>query len=306
MSKTLYDKIWESHLVHQQDDGTCLMYVDRHLIHEVTSPQAFEGLRTSGRKVRRPDATLAVPDHNVPTTPERKQGIIKDETSRIQVQTLAEKSLYGSAVYHHQQALALKQQGKLDQAKAAFEIAARAYAAYLQRYPRSKNAYEVQFFAAECQYNSLQFAAAAQNYDAIRDSTADTRYAKDAAFNAVLAWQKLLEQLQREKKLAAYPVLRSKDRPEGEREAPKAAAPRGKDPRTQLNEMRQLGIIEGYGFELVDQHGPPHLPIFVVRGRLQTAGGETLFTDPIEARSKKEGEAVAAEPLLALAIDHSL
>ena len=133
-----------------------------------------------------------------------------------QVQTLAEKSLYGSAVYHHQQALALKQQGKLDQAKSAFEIAARAYAAYLVRYPRSKNAYEVQFFAAECQYNSLQFAAAAKNYDSIRDSTADTRYAKDAAFNAVLAWQKLLEQLQREKKLAVYPVLRSKDRPEGE------------------------------------------------------------------------------------------
>ena len=76
--------------MHQASDGTCLLYVDRHLIHEVTSPQAFEGLRTSGRKVRRPDATLAVPDHNVPTTPERKQGIIKDETSRIQVQTLAD------------------------------------------------------------------------------------------------------------------------------------------------------------------------------------------------------------------------
>ena len=90
MSKTLYDKIWESHLVDAQPDGTCLMYVDRHLIHEVTSPQAFEGLRVAGRKVRRPDATLAVPDHNVPTTPERKQGIIKDETSRIQVQTLAD------------------------------------------------------------------------------------------------------------------------------------------------------------------------------------------------------------------------
>ena len=89
-AKTLYDKIFDSHLVSQQDDGTCLLYIDRHLIHEVTSPQAFEGLRTSGRKVRRPDATLAVPDHNVPTTPERKQGIIKDETSRIQVQTLAD------------------------------------------------------------------------------------------------------------------------------------------------------------------------------------------------------------------------
>ncbi|MDE3059676.1 MAG: 3-isopropylmalate dehydratase large subunit [Pseudomonadota bacterium] len=88
MPRTLYDKIWESHLVHQQDDGTCLMYVDRHLVHEVTSPQAFEGLRASGRKVHRPHATLAVPDHNVPTTPERKQGIIKDETSRIQVETL--------------------------------------------------------------------------------------------------------------------------------------------------------------------------------------------------------------------------
>ena len=90
MQRTLYDKIWESHLVHSADDGTCLMYVDRHLIHEVTSPQAFEGLRVAGRKVRRPDATLAVPDHNVPTTPERKAGIIKDETSRIQVQTLAD------------------------------------------------------------------------------------------------------------------------------------------------------------------------------------------------------------------------
>jgi tetratricopeptide (TPR) repeat protein len=133
-----------------------------------------------------------------------------------QVQSLAEKSLYGSAVYHHQQALALKAQGKLEQAKSAFDVAARAYAAYLVRYPRSKNAYEVQFFAAECQYNSLQFAAAAKNYDAIRDSTADTRYAKDAAFNSVLAWQKLLEQLQRDRKLVAYPVLRSKDRPEGE------------------------------------------------------------------------------------------
>jgi 3-isopropylmalate/(R)-2-methylmalate dehydratase large subunit len=90
MTKTLFDKIFDSHLVSQQDDGTCLLYIDRHLVHEVTSPQAFEGLRTSGRKVRRPDATLAVPDHNVPTTPERKQGIIKDETSRIQVQTLAD------------------------------------------------------------------------------------------------------------------------------------------------------------------------------------------------------------------------
>ena len=84
--KTLFDKIWESHLVDQQDDGTCLLYIDRHLVHEVTSPQAFEGLRQSGRPVRRPDATLAVPDHNVPTT-DRSQRIA-EEQSRIQVETL--------------------------------------------------------------------------------------------------------------------------------------------------------------------------------------------------------------------------
>src|SRR5918996_6621581 len=84
--KTLFDKIWESHVVHAQDDGTCLIYIDRHLVHGVTSPQAFEGLRQSGRKVRRPDATLAVPDHNVPTT-DRALGIA-EEQSRIQVETL--------------------------------------------------------------------------------------------------------------------------------------------------------------------------------------------------------------------------
>ena len=86
MSKTLYDKIWEDHMVHQQSDGTELLYVDRHLIHEVTSPQAFEGLRVNKRKVRRADLTLAVADHNVPTS-DRSKGII-DEESRIQVDTL--------------------------------------------------------------------------------------------------------------------------------------------------------------------------------------------------------------------------
>ena len=85
-SRTLFDKIWDSHLVDVQDDGTCLIYIDRHLVHEVTSPQAFEGLRDSGRKVRHPEATLAVADHNVPTT-DRSQGIA-DEESRIQVETL--------------------------------------------------------------------------------------------------------------------------------------------------------------------------------------------------------------------------
>ncbi len=85
---TLYDKIWQAHLVSQQADGTCLIYIDRHLVHEVTSPQAFEGLRMTGRKVRRPEATLAVADHNVPTT-DRAKGI-EDEESRIQVETLEE------------------------------------------------------------------------------------------------------------------------------------------------------------------------------------------------------------------------
>ena len=84
--RTLYDKIWDAHLVHAGEDGTCLIYIDRHLVHEVTSPQAFEGLRISGRPVRRPDATLAVPDHNVPTKA-RALGI-SDPESRLQVETL--------------------------------------------------------------------------------------------------------------------------------------------------------------------------------------------------------------------------
>ncbi|MEQ8193220.1 MAG: aconitase family protein, partial [Rhodospirillales bacterium] len=84
--KTLFDKIWENHVVDRQDDGTCLIYIDRHLVHEVTSPQAFEGLRNTNRKVRRTDLTLAVADHNVPTT-DRSKGIA-DEESRIQVEAL--------------------------------------------------------------------------------------------------------------------------------------------------------------------------------------------------------------------------
>ena len=86
MPQTLYEKIWNEHIVHQQDDDTTLLYVDRHLIHEVTSPQAFEGLRLSKRKVRKPNLTLAVADHNVPTT-DRSKGI-DDKESKIQVETL--------------------------------------------------------------------------------------------------------------------------------------------------------------------------------------------------------------------------
>ena len=84
--RTLFDKIWDAHVVDRQDDGTCLIYIDRHLVHEVTSPQAFEGLRAAGRQLRAPGKTLAVPDHNVPTT-DRSAGI-DDEESRIQVETL--------------------------------------------------------------------------------------------------------------------------------------------------------------------------------------------------------------------------
>jgi 3-isopropylmalate/(R)-2-methylmalate dehydratase large subunit len=86
--RTLFEKIWDSHVVQKNKDGTCILYIDRHLVHEVTSPQAFEGLRMSNRRVRRPGATLAVADHNVPTS-DRSQGI-KDEESRIQVDTLSQ------------------------------------------------------------------------------------------------------------------------------------------------------------------------------------------------------------------------
>ena len=85
--RTLYDKIWDAHVVDRQEDGTCLLYIDRHLVHEVTSPQAFEGLRMTGRKVRAPERTIAVPDHNVPTTLDRQNGIDNEE-SRIQVDAL--------------------------------------------------------------------------------------------------------------------------------------------------------------------------------------------------------------------------
>ncbi len=86
-TRTLFEKIWDDHLIDRQDDGTCLIYIDRHLVHEVTSPQAFEGLRMTGRTVRNPGGTLAVADHNVPTS-DRSEGI-KEEDSRIQIETLS-------------------------------------------------------------------------------------------------------------------------------------------------------------------------------------------------------------------------
>ena len=86
--RTLFDKIWDSHVVERLPDGTCILFIDRHLLHEVTSPQAFEGLRTAGRKLRRPDCTIAVADHNIPTVGSRVPRDIKEEDSRIQVETL--------------------------------------------------------------------------------------------------------------------------------------------------------------------------------------------------------------------------
>ncbi|AWZ18931.1 3-isopropylmalate dehydratase (isomerase), subunit with LeuD [Roseovarius sp. EC-HK134] len=86
--RTLYDKIWDAHVAHEAEDGTCLLYIDRHLVHEVTSPQAFEGLRMAGRTVHAPDKTIAVPDHNVPTTLDRANAATMTEDSRIQVEAL--------------------------------------------------------------------------------------------------------------------------------------------------------------------------------------------------------------------------
>src|SRR5690625_3720342 len=86
--KTLYDKLWDTHLVAEREDGSALIYIDRHIIHEVTSPQAFEGLRLSGRKPWRAGAAVATIDHNVPTTPFKSAADIVDDTSRIQVTTL--------------------------------------------------------------------------------------------------------------------------------------------------------------------------------------------------------------------------
>jgi 3-isopropylmalate/(R)-2-methylmalate dehydratase large subunit len=100
MGKTLYDKIWDDHLVDQQPDGTCLLYIDRHLVHEVTSPQAFEGLRMTRRRVHAPEKTLAVVDHNVPTT-DRTKGI-DDPESALQVNTLAQNAADFGIEYYNE------------------------------------------------------------------------------------------------------------------------------------------------------------------------------------------------------------
>src|SRR3954462_7153401 len=98
--RTLYDKIWDDHVVDEQPDGTCLIYIDRHLVHEVTSPQAFEGLRLSGRKVRAPDKTLCVVDHNVPTTDRNKPN--PDPESAAQIAYLADNAKFFGLEYFNE------------------------------------------------------------------------------------------------------------------------------------------------------------------------------------------------------------
>jgi 3-isopropylmalate/(R)-2-methylmalate dehydratase large subunit len=100
MARTLYDKIWDDHLVDQQPDGTCLVYIDRHLVHEVTSPQAFEGLRMAHRRVRAPEKTLCVVDHNVPTTDRSAPN--PDPESAEQIRTLAQNAAHFGLEYFNE------------------------------------------------------------------------------------------------------------------------------------------------------------------------------------------------------------
>ncbi len=129
---------------------------------------------------------------------------------------LTEKSLYGTAIYHHQQALVFKQEGKYEQAAVGFQTAARAYGAYLERFPHNKSSYEMRFYFAECLYNSFQFAEAAANYEQVRDSQLDEKYRKDAAFSTVLSWQQQVAAEIKAGTLKEYKPLRSAERPEGE------------------------------------------------------------------------------------------
>lgn len=140
----------------------------------------------------------------------------RDPELITKAQELAEKSLYSTAVFHHQQALVYKNEGKFQEAKDAFEVAARSYQTYLNRFPRAKGAYEMEFYLAECLYNSFQFSEAAVRYANVRDSTADNKYLEDAAFAAVLAYQKQLELDIKSGQAKDLRVLKSSERAEGE------------------------------------------------------------------------------------------
>lgn len=140
----------------------------------------------------------------------------KDDSDVLRAaQELSEKSLYSSAVYHHQQAIEHAKNERFDLAKMSYEIAATGYGEYLARFPHSKLAYELQFYQAECLYYSLQFLAAAEAYEKVRDSTADNKYQAEAAYAAVLSYQREIEGRQRANPptLETRPILTSKDRP---------------------------------------------------------------------------------------------
>jgi TolA-binding protein len=132
-------------------------------------------------------------------------------------QELSERSLYSAAVYHHQQAIQYVKSGSLDQAKKSFEIAARGYSDYLERFPHSKLAYELEYYLGDCQYQSLQFMAAAKTYEDVRDSTAGREHQADAALAAVLSYQKEIDSRQKANppQVETRPVLTSKTWPEG-------------------------------------------------------------------------------------------
>jgi TolA-binding protein len=141
---------------------------------------------------------------------------INDPDTLAAADALAEKSLYNSALYHHQQAIVFKKEGKYEQANVGFQVAARAYGAYLERFPRTKSSYEMRFYYAECLYNSFQFALAAKNYEEVRDSRLGDKFRKESAFTAVLSWQKQLEADIKGGTVKEYKPLRSTERPEGE------------------------------------------------------------------------------------------
>jgi cellulose synthase operon protein C len=145
----------------------------------------------------------------------------QNETEMVnEAQALAEQGLYASAIYHHQLALSQKQDSKFEQAKASFEIAAQGYRSYLDQFPRSKQAYELEFYLAECLYNSMRFPEAGHAYERVRDSTLDRKFQIEAAFAAVLSYQKELERAVREGKHPDLKPLKSSERPEGQRLRP--------------------------------------------------------------------------------------
>lgn len=140
-------------------------------------------------------------------------------------QELSERSLYSSAIFHHKQALAYKTDGKVDLAYKEFQTAAKGYTSYLDRFPHSKEAYDLSFYAAECLYNSFDFAAAATRYEQVRDSNADTTHTQEAAEGAVFALQHEIEAETKSGKLAPHPVILSSQRKEGEKIAAEKLPP---------------------------------------------------------------------------------